>query len=152
MDKRLFFLMNMAQKKLFRFMDQACEKELEASMTQMAALMVIASKQDCQQKDVAQTLELNKSAITGLVSRMEKNGLLARASSTEDARAVVLRVTPDGQDKLKRLQPMIATMNDIFSDEFSEEEMLTILALTNSSKATLSLFAQLNLSLRLCFT
>ena len=131
MDKRLFFLMNMAQKKLFRFMDQACEKELEASMTQMAALMVIASKHDCQQKDVAQTLELNKSAITGLVSRMEKNGLLARASSTEDARAVVLRVTPDGQDKSKRLQPMIATMNDIFSDELSEEEMLTILSFLN---------------------
>lgn len=112
-------------------MDQACEKELETSMTQMAALMVIASKDDCQQKDVAQTLELNKSAITGLVTRMEKNGLLARASSTEDARAVVLRVTPEGRDKLTRLQPMIATMNDIFSDEFSDEEMLTILRFLN---------------------
>ena len=131
MDKRLFFLMNMAQKKLFRFMDQACEKELEASMTQMAALMVIASKQDCQQKDVAQTLELNKSAITGLVSRMEKNGLLTRTSSTDDARAVVLRVTSEGNEKLQQLKPMIGTMNDIFSDEFSDEEMLTILRFLN---------------------
>ncbi len=131
MDKRLFFLMNMAQKKLFRFMDQACEKELEASMTQMAALMVIASKHDCQQKDVAQTLELNKSAITGLVSRMEKNGLLTRTPSTDDARAVVLIVTSEGNEKLQQLKPMIATMNDIFSDEFSEEEMLTILRFLN---------------------
>ena len=56
---------------------------------------------------------------------------LARASSTEDARAVVLRVTPEGRDKLTRLQPMIATMNDIFSDEFSDEEMLTILRFLN---------------------
>ncbi len=131
MDKRLFFLMNMAQKKLFRFMDQACEKELEASMTQMAALMVIASKHDCQQKDVAQTLELNKSAITGLVSRMEKNGLLTRTPSTDDARAVVLIVTSEGNEKLQQLKPMIATMNDIFSDEFSDEEMLTILRFLN---------------------
>lgn len=131
MDKRLFFLMNMAQKKLFRFMDQACEKELQTSMTQMAALMVIAGKDDCQQKDVARTLELNKSAITGLVSRMEKNGLLRRHSSRDDARAVVLRVTPEGGAKLEQLKPMIATMNSIFSDEFSDEEMLTILRFLN---------------------
>src|SRR5690606_40671513 len=74
MDKRLFFLLNMAQKKLFRHVDAVCERELDASVTQLAALMLICQQPGCLQKDLAQALELNKSAVTGLIGRMEKNG------------------------------------------------------------------------------
>jgi len=131
MDNRLFFLLNMAQKKLFRFMDQTCERELDASVTQLAALMVIANQEGCQQKDVAQTLQLNKSAVTGLVARMEKNGLLTRTTPPDDARAVALGVTEEGRRKLAQLKPLIATMNQTFTDEFSADEMQTILRFLN---------------------
>ncbi|MEC7548101.1 MAG: MarR family transcriptional regulator [Thalassolituus sp.] len=131
MDNRLFFLLNMAQKKLFRHMDQVCERELDASVTQLAALMVIAKREGCQQKDLAAALQLNKSAVTGLVSRMEKNGLLLRAVPKDDARAVVLSVTPGGLEKINSLKPLIGLLNEQFQQEFSEEELQTILRFLN---------------------
>ena len=131
MDNRLFFLLNMAQKKLFRHMDQVCERELDASVTQLAALMVIAKCEGCQQKDLAAALQLNKSAVTGLVSRMEKNGLLLRAVPKDDARAVVLSVTPGGLEKINSLKPLIGLLNEQFQREFSEEELQTILRFLN---------------------
>lgn len=130
MDKRLFFLLNMAQKKLFRHVDTVCERELDASVTQLAALMMICQQPGCLQKDLAQALELNKSAITGLVGRMEKNGLVQRAS-TDDARAVSLVPTAAGIAKTQQLKPLINQLNERFAEEFSEDELLVVLRFLN---------------------
>lgn len=107
MNKRLFFLLNVAQKKLFKHVDKVCENTLDASVTQLAALMYIEQQQGCSQKELAKILDLNKSAITGLITRMESNGLVVRMASDEDARAVKLFPTPSGQAKTKQLKPLI---------------------------------------------
>ena len=73
MDKRLFFLLNMAQRKLFNHVDQACDQVFDASVTQLAALLFIVKHSGCLQKDVARALSLNKSAVTGLIIR-RRNG------------------------------------------------------------------------------
>ncbi len=130
MDKRLFFLLNMAQKKLFRHVDSVCERELDSSVTQLAALMMICQQPGCLQKDLAQALELNKSAVTGLVSRMEKNGLLQRGS-TGDGRAVSLFPTESGVAKAQQLKPLIQQLNDRFAEAFSEEEIEVVLRFLN---------------------
>ncbi len=127
MDRRLFFLMNMAQKKLFRHADDVCEQTVGASMTQMAALMVVAAQPGCLQKDLAASLMLNKSAVTGLVERMITNGLLIRSTSETDARAVSLMVTDAGKDKVAQMKPLIASLNQTFTDEFTDAEIDTIL-------------------------
>ena len=130
MDKRLFFLLNMAQKKLFRHVDGVVERELDASVTQLAALMMICQQPGCLQKDLAQALELNKSAVTGLVTRMEKNGLLQRGS-TGDARAVSLFPTESGVAKTHQLKPLIQQLNDRFAEEFSDAEIEVVLRFLN---------------------
>lgn len=131
MDKRLFFLLNMAQKKLFKHVDQVCERELDASVTQLAALMFVIQNEGCGQKELAAALSLNKSAITGLVTRMEANGLLARKASKQDARAVTLWSSEKGKKKLVGLKPLINALNSQFENEFSEEEMETIYRFLN---------------------
>lgn len=131
MDKRLFFLLNMAQRKLFNHVDKACEKTFDTSVTQLAALLYIVKHEGCLQKDVAKALLLNKSAVTGLIVRMEKNALLERCISEEDARAIKLYPTPEGLQKTLDLMPFIDQINGVFSDEFNEEEMETILKFLN---------------------
>jgi DNA-binding MarR family transcriptional regulator len=130
-DKRMFFLLNLAQKKLFKYVDSVCEAELGASVTQMAALMYLAKAPGCLQKDLAAVLDLNKSAVTGLITRMEKNALVTRTVHEHDGRAVLLSVTPDGLSKVTRLLPMIETLNNEFTDEFSEQELATVLRFLN---------------------
>ena len=131
MNKRLFFLLNVAQKKLFKHVDKVCENTLDASVTQLAALMYIEQQQGCSQKELAKILDLNKSAITGLITRMESNGLVVRMASDEDARAVKLFSTPSGQTKTKQLKPLIDQLNQTFTDEFDEDEMQTIFRFLN---------------------
>ena len=127
MDRRLFFLMNMAQRKLYRHADTVCEETTGASMTQMAALMYVVSQPGCLQKDLAASLMLNKSAVTGLVERMAANGLLERTASATDARAVILNATEAGNAKVAQMKPLISQLNTIFTDEFSDAEIDTVL-------------------------
>jgi DNA-binding MarR family transcriptional regulator len=131
LDKRLFFLLNMAQRKLFNHVDKACEDALDTSVTQLAALLYIVKHAGCLQKDVAKALSLNKSAVTGLIVRMERNELLERIVSEEDARAIKLYPTPSGVQKTLDLMPFIDDLNGLFSEEFSDEEIKTVLKFLN---------------------
>lgn len=131
MDRRLFFLMNMAQRKLFNYVDKACEDALEVSVTQLAALLYIVKHSGCLQKEVAKALALNKSALTGLIVRMERNGLVERLVSENDARGIKLYATPAGLQKTLDMMPFIDELNALFSDEFSEEEIETVLKFLN---------------------
>jgi len=131
LDKRLFFLLNLAQRKLFNHVDKVCEDEFDASVTQLAALLYIVKHTGCLQKDLAKALSLNKSAATGLIVRMEKNGLLERTVNEEDARAIKLYPTACGKQKSLDLMPFIDQLNQTFSDEFSDDEMQTVLKFLN---------------------
>ena len=131
LDKRLFFLLNMAQRKLFNHVDKVCEDALDTSVTQLAALLYIVKHAGCLQKEVAKALSLNKSAVTGLIVRMEKNELLERFVSDEDARAIKLYPTPTGVQKTLELMPFIDELNSTFDEEFSDEEMQTVLKFLN---------------------
>lgn len=131
MDKRLFFLLNMAQRKLFHHVDKVCEEQLQAPVTQLAALMFVCKQAGCQQKDLARALALNKSAVTTLVRRMEKNTLLERRSSDQDGRASQLFPTPEGVAKVMELGPYIDELNQGFAEHFSDEEITTVLKFLN---------------------
>lgn len=131
LDKRLFFLLNMAQRKLFNYVDKACEDALDTSVTQLAALLYIVKHSGCLQKDVAKALSLNKSAVTGLIVRMEKNELVERFVSDEDARAIKLYPTPSGVQKALDLMPFIDELNELFSEDFTDEEIQTVLKFLN---------------------
>jgi len=131
LDKRLFFLLNMAQRKLFNYVDKACEDALDTSVTQLAALLYIVKHSGCLQKDVAKALSLNKSAVTGLIVRMEKNELVERFVSDEDARAIKLYPTPSGVQKALDLMPFFDELNELFSEDFTDEEIKTVLKFLN---------------------
>ena len=131
MDKRLFFLLNMAQRKLFNYVDIVCEDALDASVTQLAALLYIAKNPGCLQKEVATALSLNKSAVTGLIVRMERNDLVERTACEEDARAIKLYSTPEGIQKTDDLMPFIDELNELFSEEFNDKEIETVLKFLN---------------------
>lgn len=131
MDKRLFFLMNKAHHKIFNYVEKACEETLGTSVTQLAALMFVMKNKGCMQKDIALEFSQNKSAITGLINRMEKNGLLERRASEEDARVIQIFPTAEGERKTRDLMPVIKEFNQVFSEEFSDDELDTVLKFLN---------------------
>lgn len=131
MERRLFFLINMAQRKMFRYVDSACEAELGFSVTQVAALLFVARHEGSLQKDLGAALALNKPAVTGLCGRMEQNGLIERRPCEQDGRASRLYLTPQGKAVLPRVMPLLTRMNASLAADFSDEELDVVVRFLN---------------------
>lgn len=125
-EKRLFFLLSKAHRKLFRHLDNASQQQLDVTLPQLGALLHIGNNPGCPQKSVADALDLNKSAITGLLARMETNGLIERKLDPQDARVVRVHASDLGVQKARAALPIIKALNQQVEKEFSEQEMATI--------------------------
>lgn len=123
MDKRLFYLMNTAQHRMFKFADVETEKRIGLSVTKSAALMFIAKNEGCLQKALSDATGLNQSAVTGLVGRMVKNELIERKACAEDGRASRLYLSQRGRDKLPEIFPLVGELNDKLTADFSAAEI-----------------------------
>lgn len=130
-DRRLFFLLNMARHYLFTYAKQTCEKQFDISITQAGALLFIAKHEGCYQKELADALGLKKSAVTGLVTRMENNALISRQVSETDGRATTLHLSSKGKEKVPQILPMIKRVNSELLEDFSEQEIDVILRFLN---------------------
>ena len=123
---RLFNLLSQARQNLFRSADAVFTSELGYSGTQVVALFVLKSEEGCQLKDLGRLLQLKNSAVTGLVSRMEENGLIVRGQSALDARAGVLHLSPKGHEVLAAALPVLDSLNAQLKHGFSEEELAVV--------------------------
>lgn len=74
------------------------QKEFGISIPQLLCLQYLkkAEKYCATSKEVAQALNLNPSTITGIISRLEKKGLVARLPNQGDKRVVLVSLTTSG--------------------------------------------------------
>lgn len=132
MDRRLFFLFHRAQKALAAHASARLDELLGISVPQLTTLMYVAKHAGCSLTELADLLDLNKSAVTGLVQRMERAGTLRRAPNPEDARASHLFVTPKGEEVVDRARPLLRRLNADLTDGFSSDEMETVYRYLNT--------------------
>ncbi len=76
--------------------------ENDLSLTQLRVLAILRDRR-LRMTALADYLGLEKSTMTGLVDRAEKRGLLERAPSPTDGRAVDVFLSPDGAELAERL-------------------------------------------------
>lgn len=126
MKQRFFQLVALARQNLFRSADRVFASELDVSGTQVVALFAIKSDEGCQLKDLTQQLQLKNSAITGLVSRMEENGLIVRRPCEHDGRASRLYVSDKGHEVLARAHPLLNRINAQLKRGFTSEELAVV--------------------------
>ena len=69
--------------------------EHDLSLTQLRVLAILSDRR-VRMTALADHLGLEKSTMTGLVDRAEKRGLMSRAPSTQDRRAIDVFLTKDG--------------------------------------------------------
>ncbi len=131
MDKRFFYLLNKARHRVYKHADQRSEEILGISVTQVGALLLVAGNEGCLLKDLAHSLNLNNSALTGLAGRMENKGLLERRTCDRDGRASRLYLTDLGRQKIDSAKPLIAELNARMTEGFNEEETTVILKFLN---------------------
>jgi len=95
-DRRLFFLFDRVHTQLVKSADTHLAPSSGISTSQAAVLIYLGYHDQCQLSELADGVGRNNSAVTGLVSRMEAAGLVARSSDSHDRRAKMVTLTPEG--------------------------------------------------------
>ncbi len=125
-DKRLFYKLNISQRLLLKYVDREITNKLGIPVIQTAALFYLLKHDGCLFKDLSDVLFQNKSAITTLVERMEKNGLIVKKSSETDGRASHIFLTDKGRDINKQAQLIVAEYNSKLLNQFTVSEIEVI--------------------------
>ena len=107
---------------------EACEEhELTPPQAQLLCVLRDAPRG---MAELAQTLRLEKSSVTGLVDRAERRGLVRRVASRADRRAVRVELTPAGE-----------TLAGTFHQAASQRLSATVAGLTQRDRARLAAIA-----------
>ena len=112
----------------------------EVRVAYLGALMVLWRQDDLKSGELGRSAGLEPSTMTGLLDRMERDGMVMRAADPDDRRAQRIRLTEKGR---QLHDPIMKAVDSTFSRVFSgvEEENLSQLkntlrlVLSNSSKA-----------------
>jgi len=110
-DQRLYFLLQRAAHRLRTTADRRCLAAAGVTTAQLGALFAVHDEAGITQQQLARTLGLRESAVTGLVGRLTAAGLLAKRPHPREHRAVVLELTDTGTDALRAAQPEIDRFN-----------------------------------------
>ena len=132
MDRRLFFLLHRAHRAVSAYASAGLSDALGISVSQLTTLMYVSRHEGCSLSELADLLDLNKSAVTGLVQRMARAGTLRREPNPDDARGSLLFVTPKGHEVRERAKPLLKRLNTELTHGFSVEEIDVVLRFLNS--------------------
>jgi MarR family transcriptional regulator, organic hydroperoxide resistance regulator len=118
-DDRLIYLISMAQLVLrTRINTLFADAGLRVTLPQATVLFLLAEK-DCQMmSELGRIIGVDNSAMTGLVDRLEKTGLVRRQAKQEDRRALLIRITPEGRDEAGRAAKIIHGVNGKIREGF----------------------------------
>jgi DNA-binding MarR family transcriptional regulator len=133
MDRRLFFLLHRAHRALSAHASTGLYEALGVSVAHLTTLMYVSKNAGCSLTTLADLLDLNKSAVTGLIQRMERAGSIRRVPNPEDGRGSLLYVTPKGDDLRDRARPLLRRLNAELAEGFTEAEMETVIRFLNTT-------------------
>ena len=120
-SSRFYHALQIAAHRLQKQADQALMEAAGISTAQSAVLVIISGSPGLRQNQVAALLGLNESAVTAMVTRLLKLGLLARTRSAEDSRAWELTVTAEGEAALKAIEAPFAAVNALIDEVLGDE-------------------------------
>jgi DNA-binding MarR family transcriptional regulator len=74
-------------------------------------------------KEISERVGLSQSTLTGMLTRMEKNGLIERRRDSIDGRAIRVRLTAKGRELQPKCWAIFQQMREQFRKALSEAEL-----------------------------
>jgi len=108
---RLYHRLQIAAHRMQKAADRALIAAGGITTAQAAVLVIVAAQQPSAQRPIAQQLGLNESAMTAMMTRLERMKLLARTPHTGDARTWQVRLTAKGRTALARVRTPFDQIN-----------------------------------------
>jgi DNA-binding MarR family transcriptional regulator len=123
LDESIGYLMARVRSTMWNSVTQHTMAELGITSTQASILFMLASGKCLAAADLAREYGIDASAVTRLIDRLEKRGLLSRVRSQEDRRVVHLALTPEGYALADRMPAIFTGVMDTLLRGFTPEEV-----------------------------
>lgn len=121
-DRRLIYLLNVAQRRLQRFV-AAQTKAGGATSAQSGLLFVLGKRDGMLMGEAGAALDLGPPGISGLAERMVEARLIEKRADPDDGRASRLWLTAAGRKALARTRAGVAELNARLTEGFSDAEI-----------------------------
>lgn len=131
-DERYIFLLSKAQHKLLSYLKKSMAAEGLRITSVQTGILFLLKKQPMTMTELSKELQIDNSAITGLVDRLEKSDFVRRELHPNDRRTFNISITPKGLDEIERAKPVVRQVNDKIKEGFSDEEMEVFKKILNS--------------------
>nr|WP_284271444.1 MarR family winged helix-turn-helix transcriptional regulator [Bradyrhizobium iriomotense] len=118
---RLIYLLNVAQRRLQRYM--AAQPESEVTPSQAGLLFILGRQDGVLMGEAGAALDLGPAGISGLVDRMAAARLVERRADREDGRAWRVWLTPKGRAVEVRAKAAATEINAALTEGFSSAEI-----------------------------
>ena len=105
LDTYLPYLLNRAGSRIATSFGEEL-RPLGATLQMWRVLAALRERDGRRMGDLSETTSIEVSTLTRLVDNMEKKGLVARRRDGDDARVVLLHVTPAGRRLTQRILPI----------------------------------------------
>lgn len=119
------FLLTSAQHNVFQFLNLKLQA-YDVTPSQYGVLSCLWGKSHTTPKQIAETLSLETSTISGVLDRMQKKDLIDRIVNKEDRREVQVMITEKGKALQEPITKIIDEVNEIVLKDYSEEEVAKI--------------------------
>lgn len=121
-DRRLFFLLSAGARRVQRWIDAELAGR-GLTQAQSGLLYFLGRDDGALIGEAAEALDVAPSAMTGLVDRMERSGLVERRADPADGRAQRLHLTDRGREARAFALDGLRTLNATLTDGFTEAEV-----------------------------
>ncbi len=96
-DRRFFLLIEIAARRLNREAEARLRRDARVTPAQAAVLFLLLRRGERRMREISEVLALNPPAVTGLVARMVKAGLVEKRPCPDDRRGATVRLTEAGR-------------------------------------------------------
>jgi DNA-binding MarR family transcriptional regulator len=122
LDRRLIFLLNVAQRRLQRFLAMQAPRG-GVTAAQSGLLFVLGRRDGVLIGEAGAALDLGMPGISGLADRMIEAGLIEKRADPSDGRAWRLWLTASGRKALARSRAGVAELNARLTHDFTDAEI-----------------------------
>lgn len=105
---------------------------------QPKVLEYVIAHENCTQADICEAWDLDKSTLSGIIARMERDGLIIIRRDESDKRRTCLTVTEKGRTLYGQMDEFLRDLNDKALAGFSDEEYEQLLSMLRRLKDNLN--------------
>lgn len=135
-DRSIGYLTNLAARLLVKALSRELD-EIGLSIGYMPVFVALGDGAAMTQKDLAIQAMVEQPTMAATLSRMERDGLIARLTNPKDARSALVSLTPQAKAKMKDLGRAVESVSKLASAGLTKAEQAQYFATLDKMIASL---------------